>query len=94
LRENRGLEKLLRYGTKIGSGSLYCVYTLLFCEFKVVKLNWCVLGAYWVSGAVPMCVQQSQNAGTYILTLLEVIAQADDFGFGREVVSLRRVSLA
>ena len=79
---------------EIGIGSLYCVYIMLFCACNVVKLNWYVLGAYWVSGAVPMCVQQSQNAGTYILTLLEVIAQADDFGFGREVVSLRRVSLA
>jgi len=25
------------YGTKIGSGSLYCIYTLLFCECKAVK---------------------------------------------------------
>jgi len=49
------------YGTKIRSGSLYCVYTLLFCEFKVVKLNWCVLETYWVSGTVLVCVQQSQN---------------------------------
>jgi len=34
------------YGMKSGSGSLYGVCTTLFCECKVVKLIWCVLGAY------------------------------------------------
>ena len=42
------------YGMKSGSGSLYGVCTLLFCECKVDKLNWCVVGAYL--GSLVQCL--------------------------------------
>jgi len=44
------------YGMKSGSRSLYGVCTMLFCECKVVKLIWCVLGAYLGSLVQCLCV--------------------------------------
>jgi len=42
------------YSMKSGSESLYGVCTMLFGECKVVKLIWCVLGAYL--GSLVQCL--------------------------------------
>ncbi|QCE04054.1 hypothetical protein DEO72_LG8g2087 [Vigna unguiculata] len=69
---------------------------MLFCGCNVVKLNCACVHEIVPEPAI--LAQASQTRLGEICkdsyrTLLEVIAQAKDFGFGREVISLRRAGI-
>ena len=82
----------------------YVVLLVQFCPTELVCFG-SVLGL-WCNACVRETVPEPEILAQASQTrlgeicrdsypfLLEVIAQAEDFGFGREVISLRRVSLA
>jgi len=93
---NWGWESLLRL--------YYAVLWVQCCQIELVCFGsvlglWCSACVHETVPEPAILAQESQARLGEICrdsyrTLLEVIAQAKDFGFGREVISLRRVSLA
>ena len=79
------------WGTICG---IHCVHMFVHC-LQMIGMNWCV---NWACLPVRACVNSvkalTRLTETRTLFRLERLAQAEDSGLGRQVISLRRVCLA